>query len=147
MNVNANSDIPKVYNADPTQWGPHVWATLHTLALRSDSVQTVDSFHMFIESLQSLLPCDTCQNDYIKWVKQNGKPSVGNAFEWSVQLHNYVNSKLNKPQITLEAAREAWVLSNCSYSCKSKPTSSNSRMSLLLILLLTAIIGILLAIK
>jgi len=145
MNVNANTET---FNADPVQWGPHVWATMHTLALRSDSLQSIDSFYMFIQSLQELLPCNTCRDDYIKWVKQNGRPTIGNAFEWSVRLHNYVNSKLNKPQITLEAAKEAWLLTKCSYSCQRTTTSkSNSRMSLLLIFMLTAIIVILLVFR
>ena len=141
MNVNANTDA---YNADPVQWGPHVWATMHTLALRADSLQTIDSFYMFINALQSLLPCETCKDDYVKWLKLNNRPSVGKAFEWSVQLHNYVNSKLQKPQLSLESAKAAWLMSKCSYSCeKSTAIRTNTHMSLLLILFLTATIVIL----
>ena len=134
MNVNA-------YNADPKQWGPHVWATIHTLALRSDSTGDIDAYQSFLRSLQDLLPCDTCKTDYTKWMKHNGGPTKNNAFEWSVNLHNYVNSKLGKTTVSLEDAKSAWTMSNCSYSCKNEqPTKPSMSLYVLVVILILLLV-------
>lgn len=141
MNVNA----PK-FNIDPKVWGPHLWATIHTLALRADSDSEIGPYLEFINSLLFLLPCDTCREDFVKWYHMNGDPYEGQAFEWSVKLHNYVNQKLSKKIMSVEESRVHWTSDLCSYSCTDKIStnkiSSSLQTSLLLILVISAILAI-----
>jgi len=113
MNLNAP------FNVDPAVWGPHMWATIHTLALKADADNEIEAYNEFLNSLLFLLPCDACRQDYTKFVGSNGNPVVGTAFHWSLRLHNYVNEKLGRPAYTLEQARAQWTDSHCSYKCQS----------------------------
>ena len=110
-------------NYNPYQWGPHVWATLHTLALKADATKSAMeeelAFKTLVMSLQTLLPCDSCKdhlNDYV-----SGNPIEGSKFEWTINLHNAVNQRLNRPVISLDQAYEQWTSSTCSYSCSNAP--------------------------
>jgi hypothetical protein len=147
MNVNA----PK-FNIDPKVWGPHLWATIHTLALRADSDHEIGPYLEFVNSLFFLLPCDTCRQDFIQWYKNHGDPFEGQAFEWSVDLHNYVNRKLAKKTMTLEESRDLWTSDLCSYSCTDRAGAASAaataatavtfdtKTSLLLVLLAIAVL-------
>jgi hypothetical protein len=113
MNLNAQ------FNVDPSVWGPHMWATIHTLALKADADNEIEPYNEFINSLLFLLPCDACRLDYTKYCGLHGNPVVGTAFDWSVRLHNYVNEKLGRPTYTIEQARAQWTDSHCSYKCQN----------------------------
>ena len=39
---------------------------------------------------------------------ESNPPDESDPFAWSVGLHNAVNAKLEKPQVTADAARERW---------------------------------------
>lgn len=100
-------------------WGPHMWATIHTLALKADSDYEIEPYNEFLNSLLFLLPCDSCRLDFNKYYNAKGSAVVGEAFHWSVDLHNHVNQKLGKPVFTLEQARSNWNNSHCSYKCQT----------------------------
>lgn len=114
------------YNSDPTIWGPHVWATIHTTALKADSDGNDIAFSKLLESLTQLLPCDQCLTDFSKYFKIHGIPVKGHAFEWTVNLHNSVNRKLKYAELSLEDARSRWQGSNCSFLCTRKEEPSAS---------------------
>lgn len=152
--TNMNANAPK-FNIDPKVWGPHLWATIHTLALRADSDNEIGPYLEFINSLLFLLPCDTCRQDFVKWYHAHGDPYEGQAFEWSVDLHNYVNQKLSKPLMSVEQSRGLWTSDLCSYSCTDNRAAASDRAasvnasglfdtktSLLLILLVGALIAL-----
>lgn len=113
MNLNAQ------FNVDPSVWGPHVWATIHTLALKADADNEIEAYNEFLNSLLFLLPCDACRLDFTKYVNSVGNPVVGQAFHWSQQLHNHVNRKLGKREYTVDEARAQWTDSHCSYKCQN----------------------------
>lgn len=51
-----------------------------------------------------------CRRDYAEY-KANNPPSFESAesiWLWGVDLHNYVNSKLGKPEVTIKEARKIW---------------------------------------
>ena len=108
-------------------WGPHVWATMHSLALRSDNSATDNSdFLLFLQSLETLLPCTKCRKDYTKYLNSNGYPNPKESFLWTVNFHNAVNQKLNKQTFTLEQAKSQWLSDSCSYSCSEKKSEPKS---------------------
>ena len=116
------------FSVDPSTWGPHVWATMHTLALKADADSELGPFLEFLNSLTFLLPCGACRHDYSKYYSTNGPPVQGEAFAWTVKLHNWVSAKLwqrslgHKPyqEWTIEEARANWTSSNCSYKCQTR---------------------------
>lgn len=126
FNSNAQFNGNAQFNVDPSVWGPHMWATIHTLALKADSDAEVGPYLEFINSLLFLLPCDSCRADFTKWYSIHGDPLLGQAFEWSVKLHNYVNAKLNKPVVTEIQARTQWNSDLCQYSCTGATNSNSS---------------------
>lgn len=134
--MSANAD----FNIDPSVWGPHLWATIHTLALKADSDGEVGPYLEFINSLLFLLPCETCRLDFTKWYKDNGDPVASEAFEWSVKLHNYVNRKLGKPIVTEIQARQQWNSDLCSYSCLRVNTgkSNSNAIAIALVIVVAA---------
>jgi len=108
-------------SVDPQVWGPSVWASMHVLARKADADNHSVSFHAFVKSLQSLIPCEKCRIDYDTWVKTNGLPEDTKAFEWTVRLHNFVNQKLGKPEIAFHEAEALWSSGKCSYQCNDTP--------------------------
>ena len=107
-------------NADPKIWGPHVWATMHAFALYVDRTQDLDrliAFRAFLNDLVALLPCTTCRQDYSAYLAKHEMPGLSRAFEWTVDLHNYVNRKTGRPAYSLEAAKAQWTTSTCTYAC------------------------------
>lgn len=58
----------------------------------------------FYEGLQFLLPCSICREHYREHITaQPVSPFLDNRkslFTWTVNLHNTVNKKLNKPTVT-----------------------------------------------
>lgn len=140
-------------NADPKQWGPHVWASMHAFALFADrDSERLGAFRSFLNDLVALLPCATCRKDYGAYLANHGMPSPGSAFEWTVDLHNYVNGKTGKPTMALDAARDQWTSKDCSYSCTEqvRPTQEPRRTtpyetqvaSSIALLSLTVIVGV-----
>lgn len=105
---------------NPELWGPHVWATLHVLALRSDSTlgqHELDAFHQLLKSLEALLPCSLCKTHYKSYAATHDQPKLGQAFLWTVNLHNEVNKRLGKPTVTYEEARKTWISETCTFTC------------------------------
>ena len=126
-------------NIDPTVWGPHLWATIHTLALKADSDLESLAYGNFLNSLHFLLPCNACKHDFSKYVSAHGYPNIGNAFEWSVNFHNNVNRKLGKNIFTTEEARSQWFSDSCSYSCKTQTKKFDYGPLLVLVVFLVVI--------
>ena len=91
----------------PAVWGPIFWMTIHLTALgysNSPSYSEKRAAKEFFEGLQFLLPCPICREHYREHITE--KPitpfldSRKALFSWTVQLHNAVNKKLNKPEFT-----------------------------------------------
>jgi len=105
---------------DPEKWGPHTWATMHSFALRSDSLGQIDSFLTFLTTLETLIPCTTCRNDFAFYLSSS-KPLAGRAFKWTIDFHNHVNKKIGKTTLNDEQAMTLWTSNSCQYTCTKKP--------------------------
>jgi hypothetical protein len=93
----------------PTVWGPFFWMTIHITALGYPSKPTYTekrSAKQFFESLANLIPCPVCREHYKQHITKNPiLPHLDNRsdlFKWTVELHNAVNEKLNKPKWTVQ---------------------------------------------
>lgn len=89
---------------DPSSWGPYYWGMLHKAALAN-----VLDFPELVQLFPALLPCPKCSNDFRKIIEDY--PLTGNYFIWSVDVHNQVNKKLGKSQVSYEDAHRQWTTS------------------------------------
>ena len=73
MNEAINADP---FSMNPAVWGPHVWATLHSMALKADADRAVEAFYHLLYSMTALLPCEACKKDYTRYLHEHGQPAV-----------------------------------------------------------------------
>jgi hypothetical protein len=99
--------MPTVY-LDPKVWGPHYWFFLHTLAMtyphHPNSV-TKKKYYEFIQNLPLFLPVEEVSGEFSKLLdKYPITPYLDNRdsfVRWMHFIHNKINEKLEKPQISL----------------------------------------------
>jgi hypothetical protein len=96
-------------------WGTKLWGYIHTITIVNyDQKQNkITNQHVLniLYSIKNIIPCSKCINDYNLFLERLlytdlSQPMI--LFYWSVDLHNYVNSKLNKPQFTYNEAINIW---------------------------------------
>jgi hypothetical protein len=100
------------------QWGPFLWGLIHTVTVIDFEEPQVQE-HFVKQAMERLknvaafVPCSKCATHYLEHLNQLTEEEViqpMRLFEHMVDFHNQVNKKLNKPQISLEEAKELWVL-------------------------------------
>lgn len=81
------------------EWGPALWRELHT---------KTDADAAYVKSVTRRLPCGECRRGW-SWFVKEYPPVFGDGWwEWTWRAHNYVNTKLGKPTMTLDDARRRW---------------------------------------
>jgi hypothetical protein len=102
------------YNIKPCWWGSHVWQTIYFMVAvypENPSQQKMESMYNFFKGLKYLLPCEGCQESYIKFSCENNTDaectdnfkSRDNLIEFVYNLRNKVNGKLtHEYNISLE---------------------------------------------
>ena len=91
-------------NFEPSIWGPRAWFFLETICMGYPTDPTYEEKKMaedFFNSLQFMIPCEKCRNNYKKHLRQypiNGKvlSSRDNLFMWIIDVHNSVHSNKQK---------------------------------------------------
>jgi len=122
----------------PTTFGPYFWSVIHMTALSANegiSHEKKEAYIRFFEAMPDVLPCSMCG----KHLKENLKllpVDTDDMFRWSIDLHNLVNSQLNKPEVPYEQAYRYW-----SARCARGPDDKQRK-----VLIACAVILILLAI-
>ena len=93
---------------DPTIWGPHYWFFLHTLAMtypHHPNAVTKKKYYEFIQNLPLFLPVEEISSSFSKLIEIYPiTPYLDNRdsfVRWMYFIHNKINEKLEKPQITL----------------------------------------------
>ena len=96
-------------NIDPARWGKHVWKSLHYIAHafpEQPSEQQKQAALQVMQSLAHLLPCAKCREHYAAYLAE-APPNVESreAFaRYLNQLHNKVNARLDKEQVSYDPA-------------------------------------------
>ena len=93
---------------DPTVWGPHYWFFLHTISMsypnRPNAV-TKKKYYEFIQNLPLFIPVESISGELSKLIDEYPiAPYLDNResfVRWVWFIHNKINQKLDKPQITL----------------------------------------------
>lgn len=83
-------------------WGPHMWITLHVLAMNYPDNPTISqqqNYKEFFNMLGNILPCCYCRDSYQFFIKllpiDNYLVNSKYMQYWVYILHNLVNQKLN----------------------------------------------------
>ena len=98
--------------AAPANWGPHLWKSIHYIALGfpvKPSAIDKANYKSFYMKLPDVLPCFSCAENYKRHLSEippidEFLTSNTRLFEWTWRLHNIVNKELGKKRISLEAA-------------------------------------------
>jgi hypothetical protein len=99
--------MPTVY-LDPKIWGPHYWFFLHTVAMtypiRPNAV-TKKKYYEFIQNMPLFIPVENMSGEFSKLLdKYPVAPYLDNReslIRWTHFIHNKINQKLEKPQVSL----------------------------------------------
>lgn len=98
-------------NLQPDVWGPSGWNFIHYVALGYPDNPTEDDklhYKTFYESLGHVLPCQGCATHYKDTVSQfpltQSLESRDDLLRWTFDIHNLVNARLEKPQLSYEDA-------------------------------------------
>jgi len=93
---------------DPKVWGPHYWFFLHTLSMtypHHPNAVTKKKYYEFIQNLPLFLPVEEISGEFSKLLdKYPIAPYLDNReslVRWFHFIHNKINVKLEKPEITL----------------------------------------------
>ena len=99
--------MPTVY-LDPKVWGPHYWFFLHTLAMtypHHPNTVTKKKYYEFIQNLPLFIPVEEISGEVSKLIdKYPVVPYLDDRdsfVRWMHFIHNKINEKLEKPQISL----------------------------------------------
>lgn len=95
-------------NFDPVIWGPHYWFFLHTISMcypnRPNAV-TKKKYYEFIQNIPVFIPVESISGEFSKLLdKYPVLPYLDNKeslIRWMWFIHNKINQKLEKPEISL----------------------------------------------
>ena len=101
---------------NPEEWRPSAWKFLHYVALVYPSNPTDEdknNYKNFFYSLQHVLPCSKCSENYKKHLKDypidNSLRDNDSLFKWTVDIHNEVNIITNKDTFSYEQAYDLYL--------------------------------------
>ena len=90
-------------NIKPSVWGPHGWKFMHYVSLGYPTEPTTEdknNYKQFYESLQYILPCGTCANNYTKNIREfpidKSLETRDSLVKWVIDIHNSVNKETGK---------------------------------------------------
>lgn len=95
-------------NLDPKIWGPHYWFFLHTISMSyplHPNAITKKKYYEFVQNIPLFIPVESMASDFSKLLEQYPvQPYLDNKesfIRWMWFIHNKINKKLEKPQISL----------------------------------------------
>jgi len=93
---------------DPKIWGPHYWFFLHTIAMSypvHPNAVTKKKYYDFVQNIPLFIPVESMAGEFSKLLDQYPvQPYLDNKesfIRWMWFIHNKINQKLEKPQISL----------------------------------------------
>jgi hypothetical protein len=130
-----------LYNINPIVWGESFWNVIHFITIAYPDTPTEEdkqNVKTFLKSLQHVLPCETCRNHFksnlITYpITDEVLSSRYNFISWAVTVHNEVNRRTGKPEMSVDEAINL-------YTTKKQYDYSQIITIVLLILLIILII-------
>lgn len=100
------------------RWAPLTWYMFHKLsydyANDTKDIDEKEHYIQFFKSMKTIIPCKTCRGHFIENTnieenKIENNISKEKIFEWTVRLHNLVNTMHKKKNFTIEEAKKLYV--------------------------------------
>lgn len=102
-------------DTDPTKFGPGMWISIHTLALRANTQEKKKEYVEEVISLVESIKCGECHGHATEYLKKNPIEKYFNVkdvksgaeigcFKWSWVFHNAVNKRLGKKELDFNTA-------------------------------------------
>ena len=95
---------------EPNVWGPHYWFFLHTISMtypHHPNAVTKKKYYEFIQNLPLFIPIEAMSGEFSKLIDQYPiTPYLDNResfIRWVWFIHNKINQKLEKPELSLSA--------------------------------------------
>jgi hypothetical protein len=103
----ASESLPTNIGMPPDVWGPIFWDAMHIVSLAYPVNPTESEkagAKAFFESLATVIPCPNCRVHYSEKIRQTpiAVGSKGELIYWVWDIHNQVNTMLNKRTVTIE---------------------------------------------
>lgn len=105
------------YSNNPVEWGPYLWYYLHTIAAnypKNPSAKQREGMKKWLCSLKWTIPCKNCSVHYGGYINKH-RPHLDyicnsreNLFEFLHDIHNKVNKRTNKPEMSLDEAKKQY---------------------------------------
>ena len=93
---------------DPDVWGPHYWFFLHTISMtypKYPNAATKKKYYEFIQNLPLFIPVEKISTEFYNIIEEYPiTPYLDNKeslIRWMHFIHNKINTKLEKPTISL----------------------------------------------
>ena len=95
-------------NLNPNIWGPKYWFFFHTITLNYPNYPnsvTKKKYYDFVQNIPLFIPVESMAGEFSKLLDQYPvQPYLDNKesfIRWMWFIHNKINKKLEKPQISL----------------------------------------------
>lgn len=96
---------------DPKLWGSSAWRFLHIISLNypnTPGLSDKNDYKNFLFYFSKVIPCDKCRFHFDKLLSETNLNLILSSkeefFKWTVDIHNSVNLRLNKKQVSYEQA-------------------------------------------
>jgi hypothetical protein len=113
------TSVTKGSSYDPDAFGPPFWFTIHNSATTYPVNPTPiirDSMKCLLQNLPLLVPCVSCKEHFYTYLNSinldNVVESKENLFSFTVNVHNYVNRRYKKPEMSLNDAKKLYGFNN-----------------------------------
>jgi hypothetical protein len=112
------------YPSGPMCWGPLQWMTLHQMVRGfpdNPSPEKQEALKAYIMALVHLLPCSICATHWKDIAPTVKTGSKAEALKWSIDVHNAVNKRTGKPELSYRDALDV-IMNHCKNNCLSIST-------------------------
>lgn len=118
IHMNITTDITGS-SYDPNIFGPALWFSIHNATTNFPIRPTPfiqQSMKLLILNFHLLIPCPSCKEHFTYFVQNSdlnlATSSRENLFTFFVNLHNHVNLRLGKPQMSIDEAKSIYGFNN-----------------------------------
>lgn len=113
--------------------GSGLWFSIHIMSIHASTAEKYQSVVWFINLLSLTHPCLECRNHMTNYLTTHPLSQVGlkDLFRYTVEFHNAVNKRLNKPLISLEDATNLYSsIANipCNSGCSNSPVRNDEKL-------------------
>ena len=124
----------------PAKFGPYFWGVLHLACVGGIDPQALQAL---VALFPAILPCPACGVHFEEVLNDHPLPNTDDPevlFKWSIDVHNVVNERLEKPLVSYDEARDLWLKLP-----QEAPKPEKSKFDVKIVLIIILLIALVLA--